>query len=197
VPTTVKRRKPKSLTARKQAREHRRTDRAVAQHREQLLARAVPIEDLPTVDPAESMQNLINRVDRLWRYAAAQVDALKPGVAKNQSQFDHELWVAWDDNNNLVVTSSYWISREQELAKLLGELTDRSIRNGLADRLARAKEAEVVILGEALQRAAEAAGLDDATRRTLGGHLRKELGLLEQGPAQADDEVVEAEVVAA
>jgi hypothetical protein len=197
VPTTVKRRKPRSITARKQAREHRRTDRAVAQHREQMIARAVPIEDLPSVDPAQSMQHLINRVERLWRYAAAQADALQPGVADNQGQFDHELWVAWDDNNNVVVTSSYWIQREQELAKLLGELTDRSIRNGLADRLARAKEAEVVILGEALQRAAEAAGLDDATRRKLGGELRRELGLLEAGEPSDEDEIVEAEVVAA
>lgn len=195
--TTVKRR-PKGVTARKRASQHRKTERAVAQHRENMIAKAVPVEQLPNCDPAQTLQLLINRVERQWRYAAAQVDALRPGVATNQSgeSMDHELWVTWDDNSNLVVTSSYWIQREMELSKLLGELTDRSIRVGLADRIAKVKESEVRLLGEALREAAQDCGLSESQQRALGSALRNRLQLV-QGDDGGQYEPVDAEVVAA
>lgn len=179
--TTVKRRKSKSAQGRASA--HKKLERSVAYHREQMIINATPLEDLPDVDPAECMQLLINRTERLLRYAAAQVDALKPGVAPNQSgeSMDHELWVTWDDNQNLVVTNSYWIAREEALTMLLGKLTESAQKLGLSERRARVAEAQVVLLGEALRQACISAGLDDATQRKLGGELRTQLVMLESG----------------
>lgn len=177
MPTTVK---VPPRSARRRAREHRRIERTVVNHRESMIARAQPIEDLPDVDAAETMQLLINRVERLWRYAAAQVDELKPGVARNQSMdsMDHELWATWDDNMNIVVTSSYWIQREKELSELLGRLTESAQRIGLSERLASVKEAQTQLMGEALLAAAEAAGLNTAQKRRLGSELRTQLTML-------------------
>jgi hypothetical protein len=158
-----------------------------------MIAKATPIEDLPDVDPGDAMQLLINRVERLWRYAAAQCDALRPGTARNQSpdQMDHELWVAWDDNSNLVVTSSYWVTREKELSELLGKLTESAQRIGLTERRTRVAEYQLQILGEALQAAAKAIGIPEAQRRQLGGELRTQLQMIEGEP------IVDPEVVAA
>lgn len=174
MPTTVK---VPPRSARRRAREHKRIERTVVNLRESMIARAQPIEDLPNVDPAETMQLLINRVERLWRYAAAQVDALKPGVARNQSAdcMDHELWAAWDDNMNIVITSSYWIQREKELSELLGRLTESAQRLGLSERRTRVQEAQTQLMGEALAAAAAAAGLNDTQKRRLGVELRKQL----------------------
>jgi hypothetical protein len=181
VATTVKRRKSKSAQGR--AAEHKRFERNVAFHREQMIVNATPLEDLPDVDPAEAMQMIINRTERLLRYAAAQVDALRPGVAPNQSRdnMDHELWVTWDDNSNLVVTNSYWIHREEQLTILLGKLTEAAQKLGLSDRRARVAEAQVLLLGEALQAACVAAGLNEGQRRQVGQELRTQLVLLESG----------------
>jgi Arc/MetJ family transcription regulator len=142
-----------------------------------MISRAQPIEDLPDVDPAETMQLLINRIERLWRYAAAQVDALRPGVARNQSMdnMDYELWATWDDNMNIVITNSYWIQREKELSELLGKLTEAAQRIGLSERRTRVQEAQTQLMGEALAAAAEAAGLNAVQKRRLGSELRKQL----------------------
>ncbi len=124
---------------------------------------------------------LINRVTRLWRYAAAQVDALKPGAARNQSgeSMDHELWVTWDDNMNLVVTSSYWIQREEQLAVLLGKLTESAQKLGLAERRTRVAEGQVQLLGEALRAACAVAGITGEQQKQLGAALRQELATIE------------------
>jgi hypothetical protein len=162
-------------------RAHLEHERDVVHHVETVIGSTIPLELLPEVDPAETMQLLINRVERQWRYAAAQVNLLKPGVAPNQSResMDHELWVTWDDNNNLVVTSSYWMHREGELGRLLGDLTDKSIRNGLAERRARVAEAQLQIMGAALQAACEQIGLPQTKVRQLGAALRTEIEVAE------------------
>lgn len=170
---------------RKSARRYRNTRKraqeCVVASREYMIARAIPLEDLPDVDPTETMQLLINRTERLWRYAAAQVDALRPGIATNQSgeSMDHELWPSWDDNGNLVVQHNYWVEREKQLAELLGKLTESAQKLGLAERRTRVAEGQVQLLGEALKAACVAAGITGEQQKQLGAALRTELATIE------------------
>lgn len=150
-------------------------------HREALIAASVPLEDLPDVDPAETMQLLINRVSQLVRHAAAEADALKPGLAKNQSkeELEHEQWSHWDEQGNLVVMSNYWLQREAELRVELGRLTEKAQALGLAERRTRVQEAQLIMLAEGLKKACDAIGLPEKTQQKLGAALRTELTLLE------------------
>lgn len=164
-------------------RERRRLASSMVSHREALLVRSVPLEDIPDEDPAEVMQLLINRVTQLVRHAAAEADRLKPGLAKNQSrtELEHEQWSHWDEQGNLVVMSNYWLQREADLRVELGRLSEKAQALGLGERRAKVQEAQFMLLGEALQKACAAAGLSEAVQKRLGSALREELTLLEGG----------------
>lgn len=154
-------------------------------HREALLARAIPLEDLPDEDPAEMMDLMIRRVSLLVRAAAAEVDRLKPGLAKNQSrtELEHEQWSHWDEQGNLVVMSNYWVEREAVLRRELALLTEKAQSLGLAERNVRIKETQYRIMGEGLKAACEAIGLTPKVQQALGAALRDELTQLEQAAA--------------
>lgn len=150
-------------------------------HKEALIAKAIPIEDLPDAEPSEMMQLLINRVTFLLRAAAAEADRLKPGVAQNQTrgEMEHEQWVSYDEQGNVVVMANFWIERETVLRQELAKLTEKAQALGLSERRTRVKEAEMQLLGEALKAAAQAAGLKPAQQRALGAALRTELATIE------------------
>lgn len=150
-------------------------------HKEHLISQGIPLEDLPEAEPSELMQLLINRVTFLLRAAAAESDRLKPGVAKNQSrgEMEHEQWVSYDEQGNVIVMANYWIERETVLRHELAKLTEKAQALGLSERRTRVKEAEMVLLGEALKSAAQAAGLKPAQQRALGAALRTELAAIE------------------
>lgn len=162
-------------------RERRALAGKMVAHREQLLARSIPLEDIPDVDPGETMQLLINRVTHLVRHAAAEADRLKPGLAKNQSrtELEHEQWSHWDEQGNLVVMSNYWLQREEELRSELAKLTEKAQALGLAERNTRVKEAQFMMVAAALKAACEAAGIPEKQQRKLGIALEAELETIE------------------
>lgn len=170
-----------SQRTRRPPHERRRVANKLRAHKEELIARAVPIEDLPDVDPGEAMQMLINRVTFLLRAAAAESERLKPGLAKNQSkgEMEHEQWISYDEQGNVVVAANYWIERESELRKELFHLTEKAQVLGLSERRTRVQETQMAMLGEALQAACVAAGLSQNTQRRLGSALRTELATIE------------------
>lgn len=165
--------------------ERRKAANSLAHHRERLIARSIPLEDLPDEDPAEMMDLMIRRVSLLVRHAAAEVDRLKPGLARNQSrdELEHEQWSHWDEQGNLVVMSNYWVEREAELRAEMLRLTEKAQALGLAERNVRIKETQYRIMGEGLKAACEAIGLTPAVQQALGAALRDELNQLEQAAA--------------
>lgn len=161
--------------------ERRHIAAVLANHKARLIADAIPLEDLPDVEPADAMQLMINRVGFLVRAAAAETDRLKPGLAKNQAkdELQHELWSSWDEQGNLIVMANYWVEREQKLREELARLTEKAQQLGLSERRTRVQEIQVSILGEALKAACAAAGLSAGTTRKLGAALRDELATIE------------------
>lgn len=163
--------------------ERRRAANTLVAHRERLIAESVPLEDLPDIDPSDAMQLVINRLGQLFRAASAEVDRLKPGLAKNQTkgELQHELWSSWDEQGNLVVMANYWVEREQKLREELARVTEKAQTLGLSERRTRVQEAQVQLVGEALQRAFAAADVPAALQRRVGAALRTELMTLESG----------------
>lgn len=155
------------------------TAHTLVQHKLMMVRNGMAIENLPEADPADTMQLLINRCTLLWRAAAAEVDALEPGLAPNQCDNGHELWASWDDNSNLVVTANFWVEMEKRLRDELKALTESAQRLGLAERRTRVAEGQLQILGEALKRACDKLGLPPEQQRLLGTELRSELAVIE------------------
>lgn len=175
---------PKSQRKRPR-REVRDATAMVIHHKQQLLANAYPIEDLPDESPADVMQLLINRVTFLCRAAAAEADRLKPGLAQNQSksELEHELWSSWDAEGNRIVMANFWVEHEAKLRAELARLTEKAQALDLTDRRTRVQETQYRILGEALKNACVAAGIPETQQRKMGAALRTELAALESGTA--------------
>jgi hypothetical protein len=169
-----------TVALRRDSAKQRKKARNLIRHKLDLVARAVPIEDLPEADATETMQMVINRTNLLWRAAAAEVDRLKPGVAKEQTdQIKYELWRSYDEQGNSVLLLNPWVEEERKLRDELRRITEAAQKLGLGERRARVAEGQLQMLGEALRLACKSVGLDDEMRRSLGAALRTELSTIE------------------
>jgi hypothetical protein len=84
-----------------------------------------------------------------------------------------------DEQGNLHWEPSKWIELERALRE---ELFDQGIRMGalkIDERRVRIEEKQMEVLSRALATAVERAGLDEATRRRVGGFLREELAVID------------------
>jgi len=142
------------------------------------------LDTLDKAELADCMQELINEVAFELRYANAEVGRLKPGLSEKPfdpvtTKMAHELWVSVDVNGNRIVDFSLWIKRVDSLQDKLFKMVEVAQKLGLTDRLTKAKEAEVALLGEALAAACRRIGMEEDVQRELGSALRKELAVIE------------------
>lgn len=169
-------------------RDHINVQRDLVHYKLSRISSAIPLEDFPDVAPDEMLKLVINRTVFLWRACCAEVDALKPGVAKNQSEHDKERWASYDEFGNIIIGHNYWIELESKLRAELGKLTEVSMKLGLDERRARVAEGQLQVLGEALKAACVAVGIGPEQQKVLGAALRTELATIEGSLAHASED---------
>lgn len=124
------------------------------------------------------LQTLLDRLMDQWKLVCKIVDALP------RTEW---LFEAVDEQGNRIYTPNVWMQYEQSLRVELMDLSLRMGHLGVDERKVRVAEAQMELLGRALQAAAHNAGLDPIAQRKLGAALRIELERLEAGYDEAPE----------
>jgi hypothetical protein len=104
------------------------------------------------------LQEILDGKVEDMRYTQSKVDALK----------NDELW----RTTMVGKIPNEWIRLRDEYREKTEALALKLVNAGLADRAVRVQEAQMVLLAQRIQAAAERAGLDAEQRRALGRELR-------------------------
>lgn len=119
-----------------------------------------------TTNVLEAMELVLDRAMDLWRIALKQADKLTLD----------EFWVTKvDAQGNRIAEPNKWLQYDAALRSEIFEMAARMQGLNIDERRARVQEAQMELLGRALQQAAANAGLTEEQQRNLGAALRKEL----------------------
>lgn len=161
------------------ARERRKKRIARRQRREEMLwvealdmASTYEIPITRGNNIVDVLQTLLDRLMDQWKLVCKIVD----GLPRKEWLFE-----AVDEQGNRVYTPNVWMQYEQSLRQELMDLSLRMGHLGVDERRVRVQEAQMELLGRALQAAAHNAGLSAGDQRKLGAALRVELAKLESG----------------
>lgn len=151
------------------------------------------------VSTADALQECLDRAVALYRFSAAQVDAIRrdatdgwdpddPDTAlSNLPVEDDPLFsVIKNPQGPDLIVPHRWLTMEREARVEVEKLAAMMTQLGIAERVVRVKEAEAALLVAAVREAAIEAGLDNDQVRRLGEALRRQVeeGLNKKTPSR-------------
>jgi hypothetical protein len=126
---------------------------------------------------ADALQQCLDRAVALWRFAAAQVDALTM-LQSDMPDPDaaEEFWeVETGPNGATTVVPNRWYRMETDARAEVERLAGMMTQLGIAERTVKIEEAKAVLMVAAIRDAALAAGIPPDSVRELGIQLRARL----------------------
>lgn len=149
--------------------------RTVKKHNRKLFGELSEMRRIAKVPgPGKSMESMLedlrNRAYALWRYAAAEVDALP----------EDEFWVRKVDAQfNVVVEPNKWVQYEAACRAELEDLGVKLIGLGLEERRVRIEEAEAEVVTKFLDAVLDGLNLTEAQQQALPVAIDRALPVIE------------------